>query len=127
MATEVFRDADYLSLPVPDGLKKGDAVRVGGLNGILATDRRPDTDTVTSTQGPAYGGGNPRGHASVWLKGGWQFEGIAFAVANGGAPIYITPANALAATDNSGANALYGHALTTKAAAAGPLIVRIAN
>ena len=125
MATEVFRDADHISLPVPAGLTKGDAVRVGGLNGILATDRRPDTDVTTDTQGPAYGGGNPRGHASVWLKGAWQFDGIAFAVANVGDPIYITPANALSGTASG--NSLFGHALTTKAAAAGPLTVRIAN
>ena len=125
MATEVFRDADHISLPVPAGLTKGDAVRVGGLNGILATDRRPDTDVTTDTQGPAYGGGNARGHASVWLKGAWRFDGIAFAVTNFGDPIYITPANALSGTASG--NALYGHALTTKAAAAGPLTVRIAN
>ena len=42
-----------------------------------------------------------------------------------GDPIYITPANALSGTASG--NALYGHALTTKAAAAGPLTVRIAN
>ena len=125
MATEVFRDADHISLPVPAGLAKGDAVRVGGLNGILATDRRPDTDTTSDTQGPAYGGGNARGHASVWLKGAWRFDGIAFAVTNFGDPIYITPANALSGTASG--NSLYGHALTTKAAAAGPLTVRIAN
>ena len=124
MATEVFRDADHISLPVPAGLAKGDAVRVGGLNGILATDRRPDTDVTTDTQGPAYGGGNARGHASVWLKGAYEFK-VAFAVANFGDPIYITPANALSGTASG--NTLYGHALTTKAAAAGPLTVRIAN
>ena len=42
-----------------------------------------------------------------------------------GDPIYITPANALPGTASG--NTLYGHALTTKAAAAGPLTVRIAN
>ena len=37
----------------------------------------------------------------------------------------ITPANALSGTASG--NSLFGHALTTKAAAAGPLTVRIAN
>ena len=123
MATEVFRDADHISLPVPAGLAKGDAVRVGGHNGILATDRRPDTDVTTDTQGPAYGGGNARGHASVWLKGAWRFDGIAFAVAEIGLPIYITPANALTLTASG--NKLFGLSYSTKAAAAGPLTVVI--
>lgn len=123
---EIYRDADYLSLPVPDGRKKGDPVRVGGLNGVLATNRTPDAQPATTdTQGPVTPGGNPAGHASVWLKGGHEFPGIAFAVASIGLPIYITPANALSATEAG--NALYGHALSTKAAAAGPLIVRITN
>lgn len=124
---EIYSDADNLSLPVPSGLKSGDPVRVGGLNGVLVTDRTPDTQTTTDTQGPITPGGNRPGYASVKLKGAREFDGVAFAVASIGLPIYITPANALAATDNSGANALYGHALSTKSATAGPLTVRIAN
>ena len=125
MGTEVFRDADHLSLPVPDGLKKGDAVRVGGLNGVLATDRRPTTDTVTDTQGPVFGGGNPRGHASVWLKGAHSFT-VSFAIAAVGTPVYIL-ADGSALTDVATGNSLFGHALSTKTAAAGPLVVRISN
>ena len=111
MATEVYRDADHISLPVPAGLAKGDAVRVGGLNGVTVTAR-------------GEGVGNGPGNATVWLKGAYEFE-VAFAVTNFGDPIYITPANALSGTASG--NTLYGHALTTKAAAAGPLTVRIAN
>lgn len=109
---EKFRDADHLSLPVPADTASGAPVRVGGLNGV--------------TQTKEGEGGNVDGNATVWLKGAHEFT-TAFAVTDIGAPIYITPANALAASDNSGANALYGHALTTKAAASGPLTVRIAN
>lgn len=122
---EIYSDADNLSLPVPSGLVKGDAVRVGGLNGVLVTDRKPSSETPTDTQGPAFAGGNPPGYASVKLKGGHEFDGIAFAVSNIGDPIYITSGNALTATASG--NSLYGHALSTKSAPAGPLTVRIAN
>ena len=117
MRNEKFRDADYLSLPVPAGKKSGDPVRIGALNGVCATDR-------STTANPA--GGNVDGNASVWLKGGYTFEGIAFAVANIGDPVYIL-ADGSGLTGTATGNSLYGHALTTKAAAAGPLTVRIAN
>ena len=80
MSREIYSDADNLSVPVPSGLVKGDAVRVGGLNGVLVTDRKPSSETPTDTQGPAFAGGNPPGYASVKLKGGHEFDGIAFAV-----------------------------------------------
>ena len=108
---EKFRDADHLSAPVPAGTPKSAPVRLGGLNGVTVTAR-------------GEGVGNGPGNATVWLKGGYEFE-VAFAVTNFGDPIYITPANALSGTASG--NSLYGHALTTKAAAAGPLTVRIAN
>ena len=108
---EKFRDADHLSAPVPAGTPKGAPVRLVRLNGV----------TVTAC---GEGVGNGPGNATVCLKGGYEFE-VAFAVTNFGDPIYITPANALSGTASG--NALYGHALTTKAAAAGPLTVRIAN
>lgn len=107
---EVFRDADHLSLPVPADTKSGAPVRVGGLNGVTQTARGE--------------GGNESTHATVWLKGAHEFTAD-FAVANVGDPVYITSANAL--TDTATGNSLYGHALTTKAAASGPLTVRIAN
>lgn len=103
---EKFRDADHLSLPVPAGKKSGDHVRVGGLNGVCQTDRDAD------------------GNATVWLKGGHVFT-TDFAVTNIGDPVYITPAGALSGT--AAGNALFGHALSTKGAPAGPLTVRIAN
>lgn len=131
MATnEIFRDADHLSLPVPAGKRAGDPVRVGGLNGVCETDRAAtDVDVLNAdgTRNPAYnaGGGNPNGNASVWLKGAHKFT-VAFAVANVGDPVYIL-ADGSALTGTASGNSLYGHALTTKSAASGPLTVRIAN
>lgn len=122
---EIFNDGDTLSLPVPSGLKSGDPVRVGGLNGVLVTDRTPDTQTVTDTAGPITPGGNPAGYASVKLKGVREFDAVTFAISNIGDPVYITSANALTATASG--NQKYGDALSTKAAASGPLTVRIAN
>lgn len=131
MATnEIFRDADHLPLPVPAGKKAGDPVRIGGLNGVCQTDRantNVDVLNADGTPNAAYnaGGGNPHGYASVWLKGAHRFT-VAFAVANVGDPIYIlADGSALTATATN--NNLYGHALTTKAAASGPLTVRLAN
>ena len=127
---EKFRDASKLSLPVPAGKKAGDPVRIGGLNGVLQTDRAAITVPAVNADGtpnPAYnyGGGNPDGYATVWLQGAHEFT-VAFAVANIGDPIYIL-ADGTALTATASGNNLYGHALTTKAAPSGPLTVRVAN
>lgn len=124
-SSELYSDGNHLSLPVPDGLVSGDPVRVGGLNGVLVTDRTPATQTLTDTAGPVTPGGNPAGYASVKLAGIRVFDAVAFAISNVGDPVYITSANALTATASG--NSLYGHALSTKSATAGPLTVRIAN
>ena len=119
---EVFRDADHLSLPVPAGIKSGDPVRIGGLNGVAQTDRNDGNAPDPANLKPVNT--NPVGNASVWLKGAHEFE-VDFAVATVGLPIYIDGSNKL--TGTASGNSLYGHALTTKAAAAGPLVVRITN
>lgn len=124
MATnEIFRDADHLSLPVPEGTTSGDPVRVGGLNGIAVTDRAEAVTDPSEEFGPPINT-NPVGNASVWLKGAHEFT-VDFAVEQVGTPIYITTENALSGTEEGGS--LYGHALTTKPAPAGPLTVRISN
>lgn len=107
---EIFRDADHVSLPVASGVKSGDPVIVGGLVGIAQTNRGE--------------GGNADTHASVWLKGAHEVQS-SFAVTDVGTPVYITSAGALTATASG--NVLFGHALTTKSATAGPLVVRISN
>lgn len=132
---EIFRDADHISAPVPSGTVSGSPVRLGGLtglNGVTQTDRAntsvaPFNPDGTKNTAYNFGGGNMDGNATVSLKGGHEFT-VDFEVAALFAPVYIVVAtNALTATSNSGANPLYGHALSTKAAAAGPLTVRIAN
>lgn len=135
MATnEKFRDGDFVSLPVPSGIKAGAAVRVGNLNGVCATDRAK-TDVAAfnadGTPNTSYnrGGGNPTGNASVWLRGAHDLPVSTTTTLAVGAPVYIiTATNVLTTTDNSGANPLYGHALTPKSATADEVIrVRIAN
>lgn len=123
---EVFRDADHLSLPVPADTVAGKPIRVGGLNVVTETDRADSTATPSDVTGPKFNT-NPDGNASCFLKGAHTFP-VAFAVTAVGQPIYIVIAtNALTDTANSGANPLYGHALTTKTAPLGDLVVRIAN
>lgn len=132
MATnETFRDADHLSLPVPAGSVAGDPRRIGGLNVVCETDRAKTdvaayNDDGTPNTSYNYGGGNPHGNASVWLKGGHEFT-VEFEIAAVGDPVYIADGTDLTDDDDTGANPLYGHALTTKGAVEGPLTVRIAN
>lgn len=127
---EKFRDGDHVSLPVASGKKAGDPVRVGGLNGVCQTDRAnigvsPLNSDGTPNSSYNYGGGNPDGYATVWLKGAHVFT-VDFAIAAVGDPVYIL-ADGSALTATASGNNLYGHALSTKAAPSGPLTVRIAN
>lgn len=129
MATnEIFRDADHVSLPVPAGTKSGAALRIGGLNVIAETNRANVSVAPYSADGSPnsaydFGGGNPDGYASCWLKGAHEVT-LDFAV-NPGDPVYITSGGTL--TGTASGNSLFGHALSTKAAAAGPATVRLAN
>ena len=113
---EVYKDADYLTLPVANGLLSGSPVRVGGLNGVLQTN---EGDLVT----------NEEGFASVALKGAFRIPVATTTTLAIGAPVYIiTASNTLTTTDNSAANPLFGHALSAKGSTANqPVIVRIAN
>lgn len=124
---EVFKNADYLSLPVKVGTKSGDAVRVGGLNAVAQTDEPTEWHAEHGTwdQHPS---GNKDGYASLALVGAFRLPVAGTAVLAVGDPVYITPAGVVTSTDNSGANAVFGHALTPKSATAGtPVVVRIAN
>jgi predicted RecA/RadA family phage recombinase len=113
---EVYKDADYLSLPVANGTLSGGPVRVGGLNGVAQTD---EGDLVT----------NEEGYASVALKGAFRVPVSTTTTLAIGDPVYIiTASNILTTTANSGANPLFGHALSAKGSTANQLIiVRIAN
>jgi len=107
---EVYKDADYLSLPVTNGLLSGSPVIInGGLVGVLQTN---EGDLVT----------NEEGYASVALTGAWRLpSSVAFASV--GLPVYITSGNVLNAT--SAGNRFFGYTLSTKGAGAGTVIVRI--
>lgn len=123
---EVFKDADYLSLPVGTGALSGSPVRVGGLNGVLQTNEA-SVDKGTGAYNKAASSNEP-GYASVALKGAFRIPVGTTTTLDVGDPVYITPAGALTTTDNSGANALFGHALSAKGATANqPVIVRISN
>lgn len=112
MATnEVYRNADHIPLPVPSGTKAGDPVKVGSLIGVAITDR--DTD----------------GQATVWRKGAFTFT-VDGAIANVGDPVYVAGDGTSRITGLTGTatgNTLFGYALATKTAAAGPLPVAIAQ
>jgi hypothetical protein len=131
---EIFRSGDKLSLPVPDGRTAGSPVRIGGLNGVCATDKAKVDVSPTNANGTLntdynYGGGNPTGNASVWLVGVHDLAVSTTTTRAIGDPIYIiTASNVLTTTDNSGANPVFGHAVEAKSSTANEVIrVRIAN
>lgn len=110
---EHLRHANHISLPVPSGIKAGDPVRVGVLNGVAQTNRATSTD---------WAGGNTVGEATVWLDGSHHLP-VAGAVAAIGDPVYILADGTLAAESATGA-ALFGAALATQSAD-GEIPVRI--
>jgi len=107
---EVFRDADFLSLPVSSGTASGAPVLIGSLVGV--------------TQTKEGEGGNPAGFASVVRKGAHKVT-VTGAVGGYGLPIYITSANALTTTSTS--NTLFGYSLGTKGSGSGDLTVALAR
>lgn len=139
MKNENFREADFVSAPVPSGTKSGDFLRLGGLNAVAATDRaRVDVAPYNSDGTPNatynWGGGNPTGNASVWLDGSYTFEDSELEITEWGQPVYILPDGSDLTTEPDDgevvdpvANLLFGHALNTKTADPGDLTVRLAN
>lgn len=127
---QVYKEADFLSLPVATGKLSGDPVRIGGLNGVLLTNEgsvdNPNVVTFPYNEAPSSNGA---GFASVALKGAFRIPVSTTNTLAIGAPVYIiTASNTLTTTDNSGANPLFGHALSAKGATANqPVIVRLYN
>ena len=107
---EKFRYGDHVSLPVPAGTAPGSPVLVGALPGV--------------TQTAVGEGGNPAGHATVWLTGVFDLT-VGDEIGTVGKAVYITAAGAL--TNAASGNTLFGYALATKAAAAGAIPVKIAR
>lgn len=110
MATnEHLRDADRLSLPVPEGTVSGDPVLVGALVGVAQTSRGE--------------GGNASTHATVWRAGSHHLT-VTGAV-DVGDPVYITAAGAL--TFDVTGNTLFGYALESKGAGDAVIPVALAK
>lgn len=99
-------EALHIELPVPAGVKSGEAVAVGAWRGVAQTDRDAD------------------GNATVWLNGSATLD-VDGAVATQGLPVYILPARTL--TTTAAGAVLFGFSLGTKAAAVGPLEIGLLN
>lgn len=91
----------HIAVPVPEGIKSGDPVRVGTIAGVALIDREPD------------------GVATVWLDGSYTID-VAGAV-NPGDPVYITSAGKLTATASG--NHPWGTAVVAKGTGTGPVEV----
>ena len=106
MKNQKYTHADHIAVTTPTGgVNSGQPLRVGALAGVAVT---------TQAEGE---------RVALWLDGSYEFT-VDFAV-NAGDPVYITSGNVLTGTATG--NTVFGHSLTTKAAAAGPVRVRIAN
>lgn len=124
---QVYKEADFLSLPVATGKLSGEPVRIGGLNAVLLTNEGSvDDGTNPYDQAPSS---NKAGFASVALKGAFRIPVSTTTTLAVGAPVYIISATGvLTPSDGSGANPLFGHALSAKGATANqPVIVRVYN
>lgn len=102
MKNQRYTNALHISVPVPEGVKSGEPVKVGQICGVAIIDREAD------------------GTATLWLDGSYDLQ-VTGAVANVGSPVYITGARALTAT--AAGNFLFGTALGTKGTGTGPLEV----
>lgn len=92
-----YTHCDHIALPVPDGVKSGQPVRVGTFAGVAQIDKQPD------------------GKATVWLDGSHMLE-VAGAVTVG-QPVYIKTDRTLTATATG--NFPFGSALEAKGAGTG--------
>jgi hypothetical protein len=130
MKNSVFKEADYISLPVPTGTKSGVPLRIGILNAVTVTAEASVTETITLgagaslTQPSGSASGNEPGFASVALKGSALLT-VTGATTVGG-PVYIKADNTLTTTLAAGSK-LFGVALRVKTAPAGPVLVKILN
>lgn len=118
---EVFKEADNLSLPVPDGTLSGAPLRIGILNAVAQTDEGGRTAVVNGITQETGGIGNKDNFASVKFTGAWRLT-VTGTLAVGQA-VYITGAGALTATATG--NFLFGAALRAKGSGSGETIVKI--
>lgn len=131
MKNSVFKEADYISLPVPTGTKAGVALRIGLLNAVTVTAEGSVTETITLgagatlTQPSGSASGNAPGFASVALKGSAILP--VTGVTTPGTPVYIKVSdNSLQVTAAAGTK-LFGVALRSKSAPVAGVLVKILN
>jgi predicted RecA/RadA family phage recombinase len=126
----VFKEAEYLSLPVSTGTKAGTAVRVGVLNAVTVTDEGSVVVTHTLgagasiTQPSGSASSNEPGFASCALKGAALLRVTGATTV--GAPVFIKADGTLTSTPGAGAK-LFGAALRIKTAPAADVLVKILN
>ena len=132
MATNiVFKDSEFISLPVPTGTKAGAALRVGLLNVITVTAEGSVTETISLGQGASIVqpsgalSGNLPGFASCALHGAATLP--VTGVTAVGTPVYIKTAdNTLQVTAAAGTK-LFGVALRVKSAPLAGVLVKVLN
>jgi predicted RecA/RadA family phage recombinase len=127
----VFKEADYLSLPVPSGTLAGKALRIGVLNVVTVTDEGSVGKTITLgagatlTQPSGSASSNEPGFASCALKGSANLPVTGATTV--GAPVYIKVSdNTLTSTAAAGTK-LFGVALRSKTAPVADVLVKILN
>lgn len=127
----VFKEADYISLPVPTGTKAGIPLRIGVLNAVTVTAEGSVTETLTLgagasiTQPSGAASGNAPGFASVALKGSANLS-VTGATTVGG-PVYIKTSDNTLTTTIAAGSKLFGVALRVKSAPVGTVLVKILN
>ena len=109
-----YKPGDHISAPVPAGTKSGQPLRIGELNAIAVTDRAKTDVAALNTDGTKnaaynWGGGNPNGHASVWLEGAAEVVVTAATAPKFGDAVYIGSDGALTATATG--NTLWGNCI----------------
>jgi predicted RecA/RadA family phage recombinase len=102
MKNQRYTNAKHIEVTFPYARVSGEPVRVGGICGVAVT------DVANGARG------------TVWLDGSYDLT-VTGAIASEGLPVYITSTGALNTTSTG--NYLFGIALGTKAAAAGPVEV----
>ena len=127
----VFKEAEYLSVPVPTGTPAGKALRIGALNVVTVTDEASVTKTIqlgagaSITQPSGSASSNEPGWASAALKGSALLP--VTGVTAFGTPVYIKVSdNSLQVTAAVGTK-FFGWALRVKSAPLAAVLVKISN
>lgn len=128
----IFKEAEYLSLPVPAGTRAGKPVRIGALNAITVTDEGAATQTIQLGAGvsitqPSGGIGNAAGFASVALHGAAELDVLGATLADCSTLVHIKIADNTLTTTPAAGTRLFGVALRAKGAALGPVLVKVFN